>query len=66
MAISRASLLAVGLLALASTVSGQGKRGLNYNSATWANYFKGYPKVTWGYNWGWYIHCASDLIQNTD
>jgi len=30
-----------------------GKRGLNYNNAVWANYFKGSPQVTWGYNWGW-------------
>jgi hypothetical protein len=53
MAVSRVSLLTVGLLALASRATAQGKRGLNYNNGTWANYFKGYPKVTWGYNWGW-------------
>jgi len=53
MAISRVSFLVAGLLALASTATAQSKRGLNYNNATWANYFIGYPKVTWGYNWGW-------------
>lgn len=53
MSVSRLSALAVGLLALATTATAQGKRGLNYNNATWANYFKGYPQVTWGYNWGW-------------
>jgi hypothetical protein len=55
MTVSRVSVLVVGILALANIVVGQGKRGLNYNSATWANYFKGYPKVTWGYNWGYVI-----------
>jgi hypothetical protein len=35
------------------STSAQGKRGLNYNNATWANYFQGYPQITWGYNWGW-------------
>ncbi|TAQ86806.1 hypothetical protein B7494_g4888 [Chlorociboria aeruginascens] len=44
--------LALGLT-LSIGVSAQGKRGLNYNNATWANYFVGYPQVTWGYNWGW-------------
>src|ERR1700761_6186442 len=41
------------ILALASGAVAQGKRGLNYNNATWANFFKGNPQVTWGYNWGW-------------
>jgi hypothetical protein len=44
---------AVGLLSCAVGVLAQGKRGLNYNNATWANYFEGYFQVTWGYNWGW-------------
>lgn len=30
-----------------------GKRGLAYNSATYANLFKGNKQVTWGYNWGY-------------
>lgn len=30
----------------------QGKRGLCYGNVTWANYFAGNSKVTWGYNWG--------------
>ena len=36
-----------------------GKRGLAYNnnnpgaSAEYANLFKGYPKVSWGYDWGY-------------
>jgi hypothetical protein len=41
------------LLALTAKATAQGKRGLNYNNATWANYFAGYPQITWGYNWGW-------------
>jgi len=41
------------VLALAAQATAQGKRGLNYNNATWANYFAGYPQITWGYNWGW-------------
>ena len=53
MTISRLPTLALGLFALASIATAQGKRGLNYNNATWANYFKGYPQITWGYNWGW-------------
>ena len=44
---------AVGALVCASGAFAQGKRGLNYNNATWANYFTGYPQITWGYNWGW-------------
>jgi hypothetical protein len=50
---SRISAITTGLLALASIAAAQGKRGLNYNDAAWANYFVGYPKITWGYNWGW-------------
>ena len=50
MSLARLTVFA-GLVAVASAVAG--KRGLNYNNATWANYFKGYPQVTWGYNWGW-------------
>jgi hypothetical protein len=46
------SLILVAAFAV-GTVSAQGKRGLNYNNATWANYFQGYPQVTWAYNWGW-------------
>jgi hypothetical protein len=41
------------LLALITKVASQGKRGLNYNNATWANYFVGHQQITWGYNWGW-------------
>jgi hypothetical protein len=37
----------------AVSVLAQGKRGLTYNNATWANYFTGNSQVTWGYNWGW-------------
>jgi hypothetical protein len=44
---------ALTLVAFAAGAAAQGKRGLSYNNANWANYFKGYPQVTWGYNWGW-------------
>lgn len=61
MSTTRLSALAIGLVALASGATAAatgaavvaGKRGLNYNNGTWANYFKGNPQVTWGYNWGW-------------
>jgi hypothetical protein len=54
MTFSRASQLAVAALALASkATAAAGKRGLNYNNATWANYFVGNDEITWGYNWGW-------------
>ena len=39
-----------------------GKRGLAYNddnpsaSAVYANLFKGYSKVSWGYDWGYPSH----------
>lgn len=42
--------------------SGIGKRGLAYNdnnpnkSAVYANMFKGYSKVSWGYDWGFPSH----------
>lgn len=48
------------------TVSGvvaQGKRGLAYNNATWANYFAGYPQITWAYNWGWPSNGLSAAIE---
>lgn len=41
------------LVAFAAGAVAQGKRGLTYNDADWANYFKGYFQVTWGYDWGW-------------
>ncbi len=50
---SRIAVVLAGLLALTSTAAAQGKRGLNYNNAAWANYFRGYSQITWGYNWGW-------------
>jgi hypothetical protein len=42
-----------------TAAASSGKRGLNYNNnnaygnAIFANYFKGYPKVSWGYDWGY-------------
>jgi hypothetical protein len=36
-----------------STGPVMGKRGLAYTNATQANLMKGYPKITWGYNWGY-------------
>jgi hypothetical protein len=54
MSIARLSVLAIGLLTLVSRATAvAGKRGLNYNNGTWANYFIGNPEVTWDYNWGW-------------
>ena len=43
----------VAMLAWASGVVAQSKRGLCYSNVTWANYFVGDNQVTWGYNWGW-------------
>lgn len=54
MTFTRGSMLVVAALVLTSKVTAaSGKRGLNYNDATWANYFVGHAEVTWGYNWGW-------------
>ncbi len=45
-----------------SSSTGTGKRGIAYSTgnpdgnATYANLFKGYSKVTWGYDWGYPSH----------
>jgi hypothetical protein len=45
-----------------ATSAGTGKRGIAYSTgnpdgnATYANLFKGYSKVTWGYDWGYPSH----------
>jgi hypothetical protein len=51
--LSTHSKIAAALLGLATQAAAQGKRGISYNNATWANYFEPYPQVTWAYNWGW-------------
>jgi hypothetical protein len=33
-----------------------GQRGLAYSNATFANFFKSYPKITWGYDWAYPSH----------
>lgn len=53
MIISKILHISTVLLVLITKVASQGKRGLNYNNATWANYFVGHPQITWAYNWGW-------------
>jgi len=52
MTLSKLQRVILSSLPLILGVSAQGKRGLSYGNVTWANYFAGNSKVTWGYNWG--------------
>jgi hypothetical protein len=52
MTLSKLQRVILSSLPLILGASAQGKRGLSYGNVTWANYFAGNSKVTWGYNWG--------------